>query len=125
MEYYVDAAARATGNGTKERPFKTIQEAANIAKAGDTVNVLPGVYREYVNPIHAGREDARITYRSTVPRKAVITGAEEVKSWERYGENVWMARIPNSVFGSENPYTTLIIGDWYIADLLHIPAKCI
>lgn len=118
MEYYVDAAARATGNGTKEWPFKTIQEAANIAKAGDTVNVLPGVYREYVNPIHAGREDARITYRSTVPRKAVITGAEEVKSWERYGENVWMARIPNSVFGSENPYTTLISGDWYIADLL-------
>lgn len=84
MNYYVSASAFRSGCGTKESPFKTIQEAANIAMPGDEVIVAPGVYREYVNPKHAGTENARITYRSEEMRGAVITGAEPVKNWERY-----------------------------------------
>ena len=34
MEYFVSAKAVHTGNGTKQSPFKTIQEAAEIAKPG-------------------------------------------------------------------------------------------
>ena len=79
MIYYVDQAARMTGDGTKERPFRHINDAAKIAVAGDEVLVAPGLYREYVNPIHAGTENARITYRSTEPLGAEITGAEEAK----------------------------------------------
>lgn len=45
--------------------------------AGDEVWVAPGVYREYVDPVHAGREDARITYRSVEPLGAVITEQNE------------------------------------------------
>ena len=115
MQYYVNGAAPVSGNGTKEAPFQTIQQAANLAKPGDTVNVLPGVYREYVNPVHAGTEDSRITYRSTEPLGAVITGAEPVKNWVNYEGNVWTARVPNGLFGSYNPYTTLVSGDWFIA----------
>ena len=51
MKYYVDASVSKSGNGSQEYPFKNIQEAANIAKAGDEVLVYPGIYREYVNPI--------------------------------------------------------------------------
>ena len=32
MTIYVDAMAYANGIGTKERPYKTIQEAANVAR---------------------------------------------------------------------------------------------
>ena len=48
--------------------------------------MAPGVYREYVDPQNAGTEDARITYRSTEPLGAVITGAEVIKSWQPYGQ---------------------------------------
>ena len=53
MIIYVDASVIQTGNGTKENPFKTIQEAAAKALPGDEVIVAPGLYREAVNPIHA------------------------------------------------------------------------
>lgn len=115
MKYYVDANAAKDGNGSIERPFKRIGEAAKAALPGDEVLVAPGIYREYVDPIHSGTEDTRITYTSTTPLGAVITGAEQIKTWQHYKENVWICRIANSVFGSYNPYTTLVYGDWYFA----------
>lgn len=115
MKIYVNANAGRNGNGTAEMPFRFINEAAKIAMPGDEVLVAPGIYREYVNPVHAGTEDARITYKSTEPLGAVITGAEEVKSWELYDGNVWVTRISNSIFGDYNPYTTFVYGDWYFA----------
>lgn len=115
MKYFVDANAFRDGDGSKERPFKRISDAAKIALPGDEVLVAPGIYREYVDPVNSGTEDARITYISTTPLGAVITGAEQVKTWEHYQGNVWVCRIPNSVFGDYNPYTTIVFGDWYFA----------
>lgn len=115
MKYYVDVNAVKDGNGSIDRPFRRINEAAKLALPGDEVIVAPGIYREYVDPVHAGTEDARITYTSTTPLGAVITGAEQIKSWQHYKENVWVCRIANSVFGGYNPYTTLVYGDWYFA----------
>ena len=113
MIIYVSINADKDGDGTKSNPFKHINDAARIAQPGDEVVVAPGIYREYVDPRNAGREDARIIYRSEIPLGAVITGAEEVKNWKYYEGNVWSVRIHNSVFGSYNPYTTLVKGDWY------------
>lgn len=115
MIYYVNTNAILDGNGTKDKPFRRIGQAAAIAKPGDEVLVFPGVYREYVNPINAGTEDARITYKSTEPLGAVITGAEELKNWTHYKGNVWTAKVNNSIFGKVNPYTTFVYGDWYFA----------
>lgn len=115
MIYYVNQAARMDGDGTKDRPFKHINDAAKIAVAGDEVLVAPGLYREYVNPINGGTEDDRIIYRSTEPLGAEITGAEELKGWEKFQGNVWVARVNNGIFGDYNPYTTEVYGDWYFA----------
>ena len=115
MKLYVDCNAGRNGNGSKEMPFKTIREAAKAAVAGDKVLVAPGVYREYVDPVNAGTWDARITYTSTTPLGAIITGAEPVKTWAPYEGHVWVCRVKNSMFGSYNPYTTYVMGDWYFA----------
>ena len=88
MKLFVNANANFDGNGTELRPFRRINEAAKVAKPGDEVLVAPGIYREYVNPVCAGTEDARITYVSTEPLGAVITGAEQIKTWKQYQGNV-------------------------------------
>ena len=115
MKIYVDIRAGHDGNGSKEMPFRRINEAARVAMPGDEVLVAPGVYRENVAPMHAGTEDARITYRSSEPLGAEITGAEEQKNWTHYEGDVWVSRINNSVFGAYNPYTTYVFGDWFFA----------
>ncbi|MBQ2184073.1 MAG: hypothetical protein II399_05500, partial [Lachnospiraceae bacterium] len=81
---YVNINAVKGGDGSREAPFKYINDAAKIAVAGDEILVAPGIYREYVNPKHAGKEDARITYTSEKPLAAVITGAEVVTDWKKY-----------------------------------------
>lgn len=114
MLLYVSTKASAKGNGTKDAPFQTISQAAEVATAGDEVIVAPGVYREWVSPSTGGISDAcRITYRSEIPLAATITGAEQVKNWVHHQGNVWVAHISNELFGDFNPYTTLIQGDWY------------
>lgn len=101
---YVNAGAVKSGDGTKEYPFKSLNEAARIARAGDLILVAPGVYREFIDPRHGGCENARITYVSETPLGAVITGAEDAKGWKPYEGNVWVYRVKNSMFGDYNPY---------------------
>ena len=115
MIYYVNQAAPREGNGSKERPFRHISDAAYLAQPGDEVLVYPGVYREQVSPRHGGTEENRITYRSVEPLGAVITGAEEITGWTKLDNGLWTVRINNSVFGSYNPYIVEAFGDWYFA----------
>ena len=115
MTYYVNIASPMEGDGSRERPFRHIQDAAKLARPGDEVLVFPGVYREYVNPLRGGEEGRPIVYRSAEPLGAVITGAEKLTGWKRYQGSVWVNRVSNSVFGAYNPYTTEVYGDWYFA----------
>ncbi len=115
MNYYVEANAFKSGDGTKEHPFKTISEAALVAQAGDEVIVGSGVYHEYVDPANAGSADARIVYRSAEPLGAIITGAERINNWEPYKGDTWVCRIGNGIFGDYNPYRVVVAGDWYFA----------
>ncbi len=115
MVIYVNANAPKDGNGSREMPFRHIDDAARVAVAGDEILVAPGIYREYVNPRNAGTEDKRIVYRSEKPLGAVITGAEPLTGWTHYQGNVWTNRVNNGVFGAYNPYTTFVCGDWYFA----------
>ena len=119
MFIYVNVNAGREGNGSKEAPFRHINDAAKIAQPGDEVIVAPGIYRESVVPVNGGTEDQRIVYRSEEPLGALITGAEKADHWEKVEgrNNVWVTRIPNGVFGSFNPYTTIIGGDWYFGPL--------
>ena len=98
-------------NGTKEAPYLTINKAAQEAKAGDTVIVHEGVYRESVSPKNGGTETARIVYKSAEGEKALIKGSERIEEWRKEGE-LYKASIDNEIFGEYNPYTTAVDGDW-------------
>ena len=124
MQYYVNAQAAGNGSGSKEDPFRTIQAAADAAKAGDIVCVLPGIYRESVSPRHAGTEGKPIVYVSEQPLQAVITGAEPLSGWQRDEAHpgVWINRVSNELFESFNPYTEVVRGDWYMGGAPGKPA---
>ena len=113
MIYYVSTNGNDNSLGTKEAPFRTINHAAQIAVAGDTVRVFGGVYRERVCPKNSGEENARITYEAVEGECPVIKGSEIVTDWEKVEGTVWKKVIPNSFFGDFNPYAEIIFGDWY------------
>ncbi|MGX7104368.1 right-handed parallel beta-helix repeat-containing protein [Globicatella sanguinis] len=119
MLIYVNARAKYDGDGSKEKPFKHINDAAKIAVAGDEVLVAPGLYREYVSPVNGGEEGNPIIYRSTEPLGAIISGAERITNWEPYQDNVWKVSLHNDTFGDYNPYTTLVWGDWYFGPAIN------
>lgn len=111
MIYYVSAKTEQGGDGTKEKPFKTITQAADIAAPGDTVMIGGGIYREWVNPKNGGADDEnRITFTSD--GEAIISGAEIISGWTEEND-VWRAEVENEIFGDCNPYSDLIFGDWY------------
>jgi hypothetical protein len=103
------------GDGSAERPFRTINRAAAVAQPGDTVEVHAGEYREWVKPARGGLSDRRrITYRAADGEHVVIKGSERVTGWKPAGGTVWTATVPNTLFGDFNPYAEEIAGDWIV-----------
>jgi hypothetical protein len=101
--------------GAPDRPLRTINCAAELAQAGDTVVVHEGVYREWVRPRRGGSSGSRrITYEAAPGEHVVIKGSEQVTGWERVEDGVWKVSVPNGLFGSFNPYTEEVDGDWIV-----------
>jgi hypothetical protein len=71
--------------GTLARPWQSLSRAAERLKPGDTVFVHSGVYRETVLLSASGTARAPITLRAADGEQAVISGADEVRSWTRAG----------------------------------------
>lgn len=113
-EYHVAKSGNDKNPGTTEKPFLSIQAAANIAKAGDIVTVHEGIYRERVDPKFSGTNDQlRIIYQAGEGEKVIIKGSEIVRKWKRVEGTVWKASVPNSIFKDYNPYLDLVVGDWF------------
>jgi hypothetical protein len=115
MVYYVKKNGSDTNAGTEEQPFLSIGAAALAARAGDTVLVHEGEYREWVKPPEGGRSNVRrITYQAAPGERVVIKGSERVQNWECLEGTVWKAVLPNALFGAWNPYAEIIVGDWLL-----------
>lgn len=112
--YHVSVNGNDANNGTLEKPLKTIMAAANRALPGEIITVHSGVYREQITPPRGGDSDqARIVYQAAKGEKVEIKGSEVVKGWEKFENDTWVVKIPNSFFGKFNPFKELIKGDWF------------
>ncbi|WP_158284251.1 DUF1565 domain-containing protein [Azospirillum sp. TSO22-1] len=86
VDLYVSATGSDSNPGSKSSPFKTIQEAAEHAKAGTTVHVAPGTY---LGGIHT--ETDGVTYVSDVKWAArIVPGSadNEHEAWNNLGDHV-------------------------------------
>lgn len=116
-EYHVSPKGSDAHDGSVSAPLKTINVAAQKALPGDVVTVHGGTYREWVNPLNGGESnDNRIIYQVAEGEKVELKGSELIKNWtkEKKGKGAWKVILPNSFFGSYNPYLDKIFGDWFI-----------
>ena len=114
-EYHVAVTGCDFEDGTKDHPFRTISKAALLAMPGDRVIVHEGEYREWVKPAQGGTSSvSRITYETAEGERVVIKGSEQITCWEPVEGSVWKAVLPNSFFGTYNPYKEVLGGDWFI-----------
>lgn len=121
-DYHVSVNGNDAADGSMAAPFRTINHAAQKALPGDTVTVHEGTYREWVNPLSGGeRDDKRILYRAAPGEKAEIKGSEIVTGWKKVknAKGVWNVVLPNSFFGSYNPFNDRLYGDWLWSDKIH------
>src|SRR4030095_15947367 len=58
-------------------------------------------------------EKNRIVYQAAPGETVEIKGSEVFTNWTRVQNDVWKVTLPNSFFGSFNPYSDLIRGDWF------------
>jgi hypothetical protein len=96
-EYWVAPGGDDSNRGTAASPFRTIQKAADLARPGDVVRVLPGVYREQVKVTAVGRPDAYIKFEA-VGEGVILTGADQryedpftAGKWRDEGQGVFSA----------------------------------
>ncbi|MFC7530868.1 right-handed parallel beta-helix repeat-containing protein [Actinoplanes sp. GCM10030250] len=102
-------------DGSAQRPLRTINRAAALARPGDTVVVHAGEYREWVAPPRGGLSDTRrITYTAAEGEHVVIKGSERITGWTREDGTVWRVAVPNTMFGDFNPYAEEVSGDWIV-----------
>lgn len=113
-QYYVSVNGCDQWSGSENRPFKTIQQASDFAQPGDTITVKEGIYREWINPKRGGTSDTqRIIYEAAPGESVTISGSEPIKNWEIVEGTVYKTVLPNTIFGSYNPYKEAVWGDWF------------
>ena len=110
------AARTLTVDASGGAEFTSIDAAVAVAEPGDTVRVMPGLYRETVVVRRGGKKDKPIVIESAVRGGAVVRGSEVWKNdWTPLDGHpgVLSSPIDESWFtnGVVNPYaTTIAIG---------------
>jgi len=113
-EFHVSVNGNNKNEGSALNPFRTINYAAQLAQPGDVITVHAGTYREWINPKNGGTGDTeRIVYKAAAGEKVIIKGSEIVTGWKNVEKGVWKVELPESFFGSYNPYRDSINGDWF------------
>src|SRR5580704_3984769 len=79
--YHVSLVGDDSATGDVGHPLRTISRAAELAGAGDTVVIGPGVYREWVGITRSGTGGKPITFQAEKVGTAVVSGADVLAMW--------------------------------------------
>ncbi len=96
--YYVSKSG-ASGDGSRENPFGSIGEAANVAQAGDTVIISGGVYRETLKPKNSGDARNPIVFRAAEGEEVLISALEPLG-------NTFTLEKTTRVYSKTPPFTS-------------------
>lgn len=103
--YYVATNGNNANAGTStSAPFKTIQQCASVAVAGDTCQIAAGVYRETVTPAHSGNSGAPITFTAAPGARVTVDGTDAIGGWTRDSGYIYKAAVTLSGTAAQ-PYS--------------------
>jgi hypothetical protein len=119
--FHVDVAGNDANDGSPDRPWRTIQRAANAVVPGATVLVAPGTYVQAIATSRHGTATARIRYVSTQQWGARIISAQP-QVWRNTGHYVDIVGF--DVSGTEAAYigignsgSNVVIRDNHVHDI--------
>jgi parallel beta-helix repeat protein len=93
--YYVATNGLDSYPGTIDRPWRTIQKAANTVVAGDTVYIRGGTYHERVSFSRSGTASQYITFRNYPNETVIVDGSVDFSGtgrWEAYSGNIYRTK---------------------------------
>ncbi|MBU0715237.1 MAG: DUF1565 domain-containing protein [Verrucomicrobia bacterium] len=98
--YYVATTGDDANNGTSiSKPFKTIQKAASIATAGNTVYIRAGTYRETVTPSNSGSSGSVIRFTNYNSETVTVSGADAITgAWTVCSGNIYKIDVGSRDF---------------------------
>ena len=99
-DYYVATNGKDSNKGTLEKPFKSIQKAIKVMKAGDICYIREGVYHEEVkvNEVH-GSSKRPIVIKAYKNEEVVMDGSELITtSWTKHQGHIYKAKLKNDVW---------------------------
>ena len=95
--YYVSPNGDDSDPGTKAQPFATIQQFADVCKAGDTCWVREGNYRETVTITTSGTRLQPIQIKALPNHSPVINGCDFLDTFLFHSGNIYKALFPGDL----------------------------
>lgn len=99
-EYVVSPQGNDCACGSSSAPFATVKHAASIAKAGDTVTIMPGIYAAGIEIKNSGTTETPIIFQGIRGKNgeylSIIDGGTAIKDWipaPEIAPGVWSTAI--------------------------------
>jgi hypothetical protein len=74
--FYVSPNGKDSNPGTVAKPWKTLTKAAETARAGDTVYIMSGTYKERLVPKNSGEDGRPIRFYAAPNNEVIIDGTD-------------------------------------------------
>ncbi|MBC5638462.1 DUF1565 domain-containing protein [Ornithinibacillus sp. BX22] len=99
QDIYVAQDGNDEYDGSKSKPFRTLKKAASVAKAGTTVHIREGIYREQLIVQHSGTKSKEIIFQPYQNEKVILSG-----------ENLTSEEGDTSIISIDNKHYVTISG---------------
>ena len=114
--YYVSTSGNDNNPGTYSHPWKSLQKAADVLVAGETVLIRGGTYNERIIPRNSGSSENYITYAAYPNEKVILDGTSIQFSYSEEGlihiQNKHYIKIQDLTIQNSNDMGVYILGTY-------------